>query len=139
MKIDQKIEELMKQRIEIEVKIKKLRLLNENDCIEVRKNRWGREYFYSPNDEKCNKVEFRYTCGCCYDAGYLAKPYYEKMGNKIYGNDFEVGEGKYETFYSYNDLEEKLNHKKINDKLKKEIKEHVKRKEADKEYSRDFD
>lgn len=102
------------------------KLIKKFPDLEIKRNRWGHEFYESKSiNHLCDKVEYGYTCGCCIDAGYLAKPYMEFDGMRIYASPYskEIGECKFETYIEH-DLNSRLDKWGLSDTLKEKIKKH---------------
>lgn len=93
MSLNNKLEELEKARKEAET-IAKLR--ERFPDLDVQEDRWRQQRYYSKEvNALADKVDFRFSCGCCNDSPMIARPYTEVDGTRIYCNPargFMIGE-----------------------------------------------
>lgn len=73
------------------------------DLSEVR-DRWGTVRLSAKSaNAQCTKIETRHSCGCCNDAPFLAMPYVEFEGDRIYSDPERICIGEKSTSY-YGDV-----------------------------------
>jgi hypothetical protein len=88
MAIDTHLKHLQKQADEASAELAKIeRLKAEFPDLDTHTDRWKNvRYMSASANPMVNRVEFRYSCGCCNDSPLIAMPYIEFEGMRVYSN-----------------------------------------------------
>ena len=87
------INEKIKEAEQESSRLKRAKELYPN--VNIGKDRWGTERLFSSSvNDKVDKVNIHHSCGCCPDAGLLARPYLIVDGITIYSDpsSFYIGQ-----------------------------------------------
>lgn len=92
-------DKLLKEISERQEKLDILKALKDKfPSLEKDTDRWGHERYYAKEiNSETDQICIHHSCGCCPDAGLLARPYKNIMGVAIYSDPprFNVGQGLY--------------------------------------------
>jgi hypothetical protein len=122
VKIEEKIEELSKNKIKTEENILVLeKIKNKFNNVTIQLDRWRKEYVCSPDiNSIADNYYTHHDCGCCDDSPLFIFPYIEFENVKIYSDPYKIciGEKNYEFGDKINDnCEEKLVKHNISKKI----------------------
>ena len=121
----------LKSKAEEAAEVEKLveKLLAEFPDLEVRYDRWHKQYFTSKSVMPiATDVMIRHSCGCCNDSPLYVTPYVIRGSSKVFVDDITICIGE-RSFYGgeepSGDLEEILERNGFNDLCKVIVREHL--------------